>query len=478
MKANKKIISIVLAIVLVLSASAVAFADWVQYGDDDDHNAYLTSGAPTSMTGNSSTAINLTPGLSGYSGVENTPVMQTINGTTYAYVLFNGRGTNGAQVAKYNANTRTEIWRTTAYGTQNTSLNAQSGFQLSTPYLDTKGTDSDNSDDVLYVGVLSQYDDYVGGEWLTGTGSKILRISNLDADGTNDMPLVENIWTNITGQINTPIVKYGNYIYFGTWVSNTGAGTYYQIDVSGTTVTSNNVKTYSPGSYGFYWAGAVSDGTRIYFGGDNGKLYWRQAGSKFGTKGGVLDLTDTNLGGIGYAGNVRSTVVLYNGSLYFTSQGSAATAAQGGYLWCCNFDTTESELVISWYAGLVGGSTSTPTIVNNRIYVGTYGVKGKGIRCVDISTHAVTQLETTLPIQSQIAVMRSGNLDYLYFTVNDSIATANNPNHYGGGYCYSYNGSTLSSVWSISCAYALNGMAIDGGKAAFGNDGNAFYIVQ
>ena len=141
---------------------------------------------------------------------------------------------------------------------------------------------NDASDDTLYVGTISQYDDYEGGEWLTGTGSKVMALTGLD----QNKPTVTNVLTGINGQINTPITTDGTYLYFGTWPGGSRAGTYYQVKLS-----DYSVKTFTPDSYGFYWAGAVSDGTNVYFGSDNGLLYWRSI-ADFDTTGGVLDLTD------------------------------------------------------------------------------------------------------------------------------------------------------------------------------------------
>lgn len=88
-----------------------------------------------------------------------------------------------------------------------------------------------------------------------------------------------------------------------SWPGGSNAGTYYQVKLS-----DYSVKTFTPDSYGFYWAGAVSDGTNVYFGSDNGLLYWRSI-ADFDTTGGVLDLTDV----ASDAGNVRSTVMLDDG---------------------------------------------------------------------------------------------------------------------------------------------------------------------
>lgn len=162
MKRTSRVLAILLALAMLFSVTAFAAnTSWPIYGGDLNHTSNV-SGAPTSITKEISVALT---GGSGWDGIDNVPVMQTVGNKTYAYVLFDGRGTNGAQVVKYNCTDEEIVWTTTAYGNEGTSLNAKSGFQLSTPYLD-------ESAGVLYVGVISQYDDYEGGEWLTGTGSQ------------------------------------------------------------------------------------------------------------------------------------------------------------------------------------------------------------------------------------------------------------------------------------------------------------------
>lgn len=244
------------------------------------------------------------------------------------------------------------------------------------------------------------------------------------------------------------------------------------MDVSGSTVTDANVQKFETSAYGFYWAGAVVANGNVFFGGDNGMLYWRKAGENFASTGGSLDLKTASSGATD-AGDVRSTIVLGDdGNLYFTSK--------GGYLWCCKLNALNNPTV-SWKVALSGASTSTPTIAGNRIYVGVYGNAGKGIRCVNIETKEVTKLLETSPIQSSIIVMRSGNTDYLYFTVN-AAATATSTTGAGGGYCYSVTNSatptTATMKWGCACAYSLAGMAIENGIAVFGNDSNALYIVK
>ena len=438
---------------LATSALASSTSSWPVYGGNANHNS-VVSGAPTSIATGYPKQLNLTS-TTGWDGVDNVPVMQTVDGVTYAYVLFDGYGTNGAQVVKVNCATGGEVWRTTAQQTPG-SLNAKSGFQLSTPYLD-------DSTGTLYVGVISAYTyDPDTDEYLQNSKSKILALTNLDAA----QPTVSEVLINIDGQINTPIVKYGSYIYFGTWPGGSNAGKYYQVDVS---TTSYTYKTFTPESYGFYWAGAVKSGNYIYFGSDNGKLYYRQAGPRFdstaATAGGVLDLTDTTIGGASDAGNVRSTVMLDGDKLYFTSQGK--------YLWCCTIGSGGAP-AISWKASLGGTSTSTPTKVGDRIYVGYYsGFNAGGVQCVSADGSSVkTVVEGDgFPVQSSIVVMGDGTgTDYLYFNTNAQK---------GAGYCYSFDGTTGSKVWGTTGdTYALGGMAIDNGYAVFGNDYNHLYVVH
>ena len=438
---------------LATSALASSTSSWPVYGGNANHNS-VVSGAPTSIATGYPKQLNLTS-TTGWDGVDNVPVMQTVDGVTYAYVLFDGYGTNGAQVVKVNCATGGEVWRTTAQQTPG-SLNAKSGFQLSTPYLD-------DSTGTLYVGVISAYTyDPDTDEYLQNSKSKILALTNLDAA----QPTVSEVLINIDGQINTPIVKYGSYIYFGTWPGGSNAGKYYQVDVS---TTSYTYKTFTPESYGFYWAGAVKSGNYIYFGSDNGKLYYRQAGPRFdstaATAGGVLDLTDTTIGGASDAGNVRSTVMLDGDKLYFTSQGK--------YLWCCTIGSGGAP-AISWKASLGGTSTSTPTKVGDRIYVGYYsGFNAGGVQCVSADGSSVkTVVEGDgFPVQSSIVVMGDGTgTDYLYFNTNAQK---------GAGYCYSFDGTTGSKVWGTTGdTYALGGMAYDNGYLVFGNDYNHLFIVK
>lgn len=500
MKRTTRFLAILLCLVMLLSIPA--FAAWTQYQGSSNHNGVITDAAPPTSTPTSINSILLAGnGTGGYTGVDTEPVMQKVGDTTYAYVLFDGRGTNGGMVAKINCNTASEVWRTTPYGTSTTtSLNAKSGFQLSTPYLHQGSNSSSEADDTLYVGVLSQYEDYVGGEWLTGTGSKLMKITGLD----NTTPTVTTIISGISGQINTPIVSDGTYLYFGTYVSYSGAGTYYQVKISDETY-----KTFTTTGYGFYWAGAnivtISNTKYVVFGSDNGKLYVTPQGTNFGGSTTKTYSLDT-LGGV-TAGNVRSTISkhTYSGTeyIYFTSQ--------KGYIWriptadlltLSNNNTTAVVKLTS------SNCTSAPVISSNGIiYVGNYGDGNyaySGVDAIKVNnftssglTHIVAgsgnySSGVCKSVQASVIVYSTSTFDedherYVY--TDNFFFTTNAVD--GAGYGYSYvfysNNSTptITQLWTTydsttpgQNTYTLQGMAACNGYLTFGNDHDYFFIIH
>lgn len=568
MKRTSRVLAILLTLAMLLSVTA--FAAWDVYGGNANHNS-VVSGAPTNANP-SVTSIDLSNGGSGWDGIDNVPVMETVNGTTYAYVLYDGYSSYGGQLAKINCSAATPyvVWRK--------QVSAAAGFQLSTPYLDTtnraiyigasnasvynnvaisspvaltagtagtvtigglslltaanrvsvpvyightsvadRGTlttegtatiqlgggtavnltlsTTQSSSGTTYkiyeqatydaTGTVNGYDYYyyinhsVTASSLTdatlsisvtlnGTGTiesvsmfankgavtKVTGIDSTDASGVT----LTSVVSSVNGQINTPITRYGNYIYFGTWSGNT-AMQYYQVKVDDSSFTA---KTYT-GNAGFYWAGAVNLGSYIYFGGDSGNLYYQQAGNNFGSNATVVALTEK----ASDAGNVRSTIMTDGTYLYFTSQ--------GGYLWCYK-PNTSGKPVYQWHVKLTATSTSAPTLVKDsdgttRIYTGYYS--GFNAGGVEVTTYAsgvkptdssVTTVASGFPVQCSILYSDG----YVYFNTNASG---------GAGYCY--NASTKASVWSTTAdTYALGGMACDNGIIVFGNDYDHLYVVK
>lgn len=576
MKRTSRVLAILLALAMLLSVTA--FAAWDVYGSDRNHNSVVTNAPTTATTTALNSYIDLSNGGRGWDGIDNVPVMETVDGVTYAYVLYDGYSSYGGQLAKINCSAATP------YVVWHKQISAAAGFQLSTPYLDTaaraiyigasnasvynnvaisspvsltantagtvtidgltlltaanrvsvpvyvghtsvadRGTlttegtatiqlgggtavnltlsATQSSSGTTYkiyeqatydaTGTVNGYDYYyyinhsVTASSLTdatlsisvtlnGTGSitsvsmfankgavtKITGIDSTDASGVT----LTSVVSSVNGQINTPITRYGDYIYFGTWSGNSQMQ-YYQVQINNSSFT---VATTDGNNAGFYWAGAVQLGGYIYFGGDSGYLYYQEE-LGFGETGGSVTLPSG-------AGNVRSTIMTDGEYLYFTSQ--------GGYLWCYKPDET-GEPVLQWSAELGATSTSTPTKVGNRIYVGVYsGFNKGGVLCIDASTHEVSNViavtdKNNFPVQCSIVVKGNGTgTDYLFFNTNSGSSTTENAN-YGCGYCYSYDGTTATQQWaSRSDTYALGGMACDNGIIVFGNDYDHLYVVK
>ena len=97
MKNGKKVLCLSLAMAAgMLSTSA--FASWNVYGGSNNHNAVVTEAPTTPDKSGLDSYIQLHCTGSGWDGVDNVPVLQTVNGTTYAYVLYDGYGASGALV--------------------------------------------------------------------------------------------------------------------------------------------------------------------------------------------------------------------------------------------------------------------------------------------------------------------------------------------------------------------------------------------
>lgn len=100
MKRTGKVLAILLALAMLLSVTA--FAAWDVYGSNANHNSVVDSAPTTATTTALNSYIDLSNGGRGWDGVDNVPVMETVNGTTYAYVPYDGYSSYGGQLAKIN----------------------------------------------------------------------------------------------------------------------------------------------------------------------------------------------------------------------------------------------------------------------------------------------------------------------------------------------------------------------------------------
>ena len=85
MKRTSRVLAILLALAMLLSVTA--FAAWDVYGGNDNHNSVVTNAPTTATTTALNSYIDLSNGGRGWDGIDNVPVMETVDGVTYALSL-------------------------------------------------------------------------------------------------------------------------------------------------------------------------------------------------------------------------------------------------------------------------------------------------------------------------------------------------------------------------------------------------------
>ena len=564
MSINKKPLSLILVVTLVLSLSTTVFASWEQFQGNDSHNGIVGYPLPTNEP--QVTSVDL-PNSALWSGID----AENLIRDGYIYTLYNG-GNDGARMQKTDLFQGTCEWNVCLNG------NSLQVAQLSTPYMDGEnlyaatthygilspnglvqldGEEVEPSDMVIPVGThtvsIAGYNlpsDYRSMQIDTGINTESQRLSasavmqtptgydyELGASSswggefimynTNNYRVPEangyqliitfqndtgsplhssgihllipswelykvNTATGVNasvaygrGQANSPISADANNIYFGIY---DGDHCYYQFPKNGASI--SNLVPYIPQDTeaDFYNAGAaivsVNGISYAVFGCDNGKLYVRPTSDfRFGS-GNIITLTSST----GYpTGPVRSSIVVSDESIYFSSKGESA-----GLVWRIPLAglMSSSPAIVSNYVKDSRNSTSTPVISENGIlYVGTsyFDDHFEGHGTV-FAYHADTLGNITAvyegdAVQASPVVYSQNGIgieeDYVYFTTNSPQ---------GAGHCYSLKKdlmmvtTTIEHKWSVDGTstnrYSLQGFSADKGTLVYGDDGNRLYIMQ
>lgn len=293
------------------------------------------------------------------------------------------------------------------------------------------------------------------------------RLQALTADAlttvwiTDELPIIDE-----RGQqqsLGTLTVADGR-VYYGTaavgWSGASYNGYFTCVDLATGEVIWSNANAAA----GYYWSGAASVGDKVVVGDDTGTLTVFDAAS--GEALSVLDL----------GASVRSTAIAG------TQEGTLIVATSDGVLHKVSIDAdTDAARELS-SVKFGSSTTSTPTIVNGKIYIGGsslqgepnewgYVVYGGQLSVIDEATmtveHAVTSYDggTKLPGDSKsaplVSVQSTGT--YVYFTCNAEP---------GGVYCYRVGDAEASMVFlpdEDHQNYSMSSVVCDA-------DGTLYYI--
>ena len=226
---SKRLLTLVLALVLVFALSVGALAAWPSFQNDETNNGVI-SVAPPTATPISVTPVQLNSNGMLFSGVDVTPVIDE-NGN--AYTLYNGGdpGTGdvgGARLSSVTLSTGNSNWDIQL------DSNAKNVQQLSTPYYAGNNT--------LYAGV-TYYEDYLSGKNMSYWNSGAI------SGDTLSIPANGTVTLTMTGLVLNEVYKEA---YFNTGIlANSG------ISMSGS-VTLTHWGTSTVYDYGtsYSWTGS------------------------------------------------------------------------------------------------------------------------------------------------------------------------------------------------------------------------------
>lgn len=231
-----------------------------------------------------------------------------------------------------------------------------------------------------------------------------------------DADTLESLWVykdSVGGQAISPIYYNDGCIYTGFWSSETGTANYVCMDVKDEDTTKTDEAKSAKWVYankgGFYWTGAYSTDKFIVVGSDNG--------TKDNSHSKILTLNKENGEEIdsGEAvGDIRCSVSYDKDTdaYYFTSK--------GGYFYRAKIDDNGNFTKLDSIA-LGGASTSTPTILNGRAYVGFGHYRtGYGIAVIDLDSFEIAYTAKTkgYPQTSGLGVVNKDGYNYVYFSEN------------------------------------------------------------
>lgn len=204
---------------------------------------------------------------------------------------------------------------------------------------------------------------------------------------------LESVWIYrdpLGGQPNAQITYSDGYVYTGFWKAENGDAAYVALSITDEDPSDTDEAKIASWRHiqkgGFYWAGAYIEGDYLYIGTDDGESGYQTGFAHLlsinkHTGKVVDDVTMPNVG------DIRSSITMAGGKLYFTSK--------GGYFYEAEYNGATGDITALRYLALENGeggvpmSTSTPTVYNGRAYI---GVSGKG-QFSPYSGHNITVID-------------------------------------------------------------------------------------
>lgn len=195
-----------------------------------------------------------------------------------------------------------------------------------------------------------------------------------------DFKTLKSLWVykdKLGGQSLSPIVYSDGCIYTGFWNDEDAYANFVCIDVKDENKRDTHETKSAKWTYkslgGFYWAGCAVYGDYVIVGTDDGTLYANKASKLLSINKNTGKLYDS----AAIVGDQRSGVTMNGNTAYFVTK--------AGYLYSVKVNNGKFDSANMKRLSLGGASTSTPTIYNNRLYVGVQGktVKEGSIKVVD-----------------------------------------------------------------------------------------------
>ena len=220
----------------------------------------------------------------------------------------------------------------------------------------------------------------------------------------------------------------------------------------------------SQSTKGYQWCGACLAGEYLVFGQNDGILL--SVNKSSGEVVDVLDLRDSSRLSFYQEdpGRVRASAAFREGYVYATSE----LSAQAGFAWKIGLDNVTGKFEDRGWSAPMGFSTSTPSVCNGRVYLGTgeHGHPGALICLNDSSGEVIWSYPVEAGIKSSPALSVARTRPRILFTtsqVNGSV------------YCLEDGGENAELLWRLNPpdnGYILGGVAISDGRVYFGTEGD------